>query len=94
MAEGHMATAAPFAPLIERVHGEHHPELTRVRELTEQVQQAPSASRVAALFDELRAVTGNYAVPGDGCEAFEATYRALEHADAAQRLSTTPGGTV
>ena len=29
-----MATALELAPLIERVHGPNHPELTRVRELT------------------------------------------------------------
>lgn len=78
----HLAQAAELAPLIERVHGPNHPELTRVREITLALQQPASATRTAELFEELRTLTGNYALPADACEAFQATYQALESADA------------
>lgn len=71
--------ALELAPIIERVHGEHHPELTRVREITEQLVAGDADSR--ALFDELRVVTNGYAIPADVCETFEATYQALEEAE-------------
>lgn len=80
MTNRNLAKAVEFAPLIERVHGANHPELTRVRELTEALPGA-DRERTAHLFTELRTVTGGYAVPPDGCEAFQATYRALERAD-------------
>lgn len=80
MMNRNLAKAVEFAPLIERVHGANHPELTRVRELTEALPGA-DRERTTQLFTELRTVTGDYAVPADGCEAFQATYRALERAD-------------
>lgn len=81
MTDRHLEKAAEFAPLIESVHGEHHPELTRVREITEQLMGAPADPK--PLFAELRAVTDNYAIPDDVCETFEAVYRSLSRADAA-----------
>lgn len=77
-----LKTAAQLAPLIERVHGAHHPELTRVREITQELQQpSNNATRKSALFTELRSVTDNYAIPNDVCGAFEATYQALAQSD-------------
>lgn len=81
MTDQNLARAAGFAPLIERVHGANHPELTRVREITLGLQQPGNDTRTAELFKELRALTQNYALPDDACEAFEATYQALERAD-------------
>ncbi|MDO5676437.1 MAG: hypothetical protein Q4G35_02890 [Propionibacteriaceae bacterium] len=80
MTEQALAKASELAPIIERVHGEHHPELTRVRELTELIANADGAD-VAPYFAELRTVTSNYAIPDDVCETFEATYAALEQAE-------------
>ncbi len=76
-----LSTAVELAPIIERVHGSHHPELTRVRELTQELAQSGDAATTANLFHQLRDVTHNYAVPSDGCEAFTATYEALKSAD-------------
>lgn len=81
MTDQHLARAAQFAPLIERVHGAGHPELTRVREITLALQQPGNDTATAELFEELRTLTQNYALPDDACEAFEATYQALERAD-------------
>ncbi len=69
-----------YAPIIERVHGENHPELTRVRELTEQI--TADGADLKAVFAELRTVTNDYAIPGDVCETFVATYKALEDVEA------------
>lgn len=79
MSDSALATAQEYAPLIERVHGENHPELTRVRELTEQIGQPGTDNK--ALFAELRAVTNDYAIPNDVCETFVATYEALEQVE-------------
>lgn len=76
-----LSTTLEFALLIERVHGANHPELTRVRELTEQLARPSDQDTITDLFRELRAVTDNYAVPGDGCEAFTSTYESLKAAD-------------
>lgn len=75
-----LARATKMAPIVERVHGANHPELTRVREITEELREADGA-RVPGLFAELSAVTGDYTIPGDVCEGFEATYTALRRAD-------------
>lgn len=82
MTNKHLARAAELAPLIERVHGANHPELTRVRELTEQLVTADAAAS-RRIWDEVRVVTQDYKVPSDGCEAFQATYQALARADEA-----------
>ncbi len=81
MTDQDLARAAEFAPLIERVHGANHPELTRVREITLALQQPGNETRTVELFNELRTLTQNYALPDDACEAYEATYQALERAD-------------
>lgn len=81
MANRNIEKAAQLAPVIEHVHGEHHPELTRVREITQALYQSDNATNTPELFQELRSVTDNYAIPNDVCEAFEATYHALERAD-------------
>lgn len=82
MTTDHLKTALKLAPMIERVHGDGHPELTRVRELTEGLAQAKSSEETARLFQKLRSVTSHYTVPADGCEAYTATYDALKAADA------------
>lgn len=79
-----LTQAAEYAPVIERVHGANHPELTRVRELTEQLVSSDKDADTSDLFAELRTVTNGYAIPDDVCETFEAVYRALETADAAR----------
>ena len=82
MIDNALAEAVQFAPLIERVHGAGHPELTRVRELTMELNDSDDADRISEIFTELRSVTNNHTLPEDACEAYEATYKALEKADA------------
>lgn len=78
-----LATAAKLAPILERVHGTNHPELTQVRELTQQLTQSTDVNTVTSLFAQLRDITDNYTVPSDGCEAYLETYQSLRAADAA-----------
>ena len=82
MSDQALATALEYAPIIERVHGANHPELTRVREITEQLAAADATTDVAPLLTELRRVTDGYAIPDDVCETFEATYAALAEVEA------------
>lgn len=83
----HMTTALQLTPLIERVHGAHHPELTRVRELTQQLGSATNDYVKEDLFRELRIITNSYTLPAGACEAFTAAYQALESAEK-QHLSS------
>lgn len=80
----HISTAVQLTPVLERVHGAHHPELTRVNELTQQLATSTDTGEIARLFQELRSVTKNFAIPGDACEAYQTAYRALQAADEQQ----------
>ena len=59
-------------PVVERVHGDHHPELHEVAKLYGELKQGAD---VAA---QLREVTGNFTVPADACPTFAKTYKDLE----------------
>lgn len=84
MTSQNLAKAADIAPIIEGLHGEQHPELTRVREIAQQLHTSDDAARSAELFTELRVVTNNYTLPDDACAAFTMTYEALQAADQEQ----------
>lgn len=77
----HLSTALQMAPLVERVHGPSHSELTRVRELTQAIAQSPNLATTLDLFAELRVVTDNYGLPSDACEVYTGTYQALQAAE-------------
>lgn len=72
-------TLDKILPVVERVHGEHHPELHQVAELYNELKAEPSAE----VFGKLREVTGDYAVPGDACPTYEKTYQLLKELDEA-----------
>ena len=63
--------------VVERVHGEHHPELHQVAELYTELKEAPSRD----IFAKLEETTGNYAVPDDACPTYAKTYELLETLD-------------
>lgn len=79
MNEETIQTLNKIMPVVARVHGEHHPELHQMLELYNEVKTAPSAE----LFEELRDVTGNYAVPEDACPTCAKAYQLLETLDKA-----------
>lgn len=71
-----------FTKAITIAHGKNHPEVFAVRE--EYLNLKESAKNDLNLdddFDQLRETTQNYAIPGDVCPTFEATYQMLENAD-------------
>ena len=77
-----------FVPIVARVHGEHHPEFHDVRivfdAINEKIKAAGSGKpELNEEFAKLRAITDNYKVPGDVCEAYEAVYNMLSEVDKA-----------
>ncbi len=81
MASAQLEKALELAPIVERVHGPHHPEMARVRELTDAVNNAGKDENLDEVFAELRKLTDNYVAPEDTCETVEALYAALESVD-------------
>lgn len=86
--KAHMKTLRLYVPVVDRVHGPHHPEFHEVKQLFETMSEKISAAgrgkpALDAEFARLRQVTGNYEVPGDVCESYEAVYRMLSELDAA-----------
>lgn len=74
-----LAKAVELAPIVERVHGPNHPEMARVRELTDAISSDSAGSDRD--FAELRELTNNYTPPADTCETVAALYRSLEEVD-------------
>lgn len=79
---------AMYVPVVDRVHGQHHPEFHEVRRLWEDMAARISAAgqetpQLGDVFARLREVTGGYLVPEDVCESYEAVYRMLRDLDQA-----------
>ncbi len=88
--EKHFPTLEQYTPIVARVHGENHPELTVVRDIFADMNVKIKSEEDADLtseFKSLREVTSNYEVPADGCEAYTETYELLEEADKAYHAS-------
>lgn len=79
-----LPTLIQYVPVVDRVHGDHHPEFHEVRRLFNLLSKKVKASEIADLnfeFNQLRKTTNNYEVPGDVCETFEAVYNMLKELD-------------
>lgn len=86
--EGNFERLEQFVPVVERVHGENHPEFHDVRKLFDEisVKTKKAGSEKPELeneFKQLREITDNYTVPGDVCESYEAVYNMLAELDKA-----------
>ncbi len=55
-------------PVVVRVHGDAHPELSKVAELYAEAKDGKD------VWAELNAVTNNFTVPAGACPTFEKTY--------------------
>lgn len=71
-----------FVPVVERVHGAHHPEFHDVKRVFEEINEKIKATskdkpNLDNEFKELREITDNYTVPGDVCESYEAVFKML-----------------
>ncbi len=77
-----------YVPIVDRVHGSNHPEFHDVRQtfdaMVQKIEQAgakhPALQQEFAL---LRTITGNYTIPQDVCETYEAVYHMLSQLDEA-----------
>lgn len=81
-------TLQQYVPIVERVHGGNHPEFHEVRELFDAInaKAKKAGSNLPELneeFAKLRAITDNYTIPKDACEAFTAVYNMLAAVDKA-----------
>ena len=71
-----------FVPVVDRVHGAHHPEFHDVKRVFEEINEKIKATskdkpNLDNEFKELREITDNYTVPGDVCESYEAVFKML-----------------
>ena len=74
-----MPTLNQFVPIVDRVHGDHHPEFHEVRRLFDAINAKTEASNsvqpnLDTEFAHLREVTNNFVLPEDVCESYEAVY--------------------
>lgn len=77
-----------FMPIVERVHGENHPELRDVRKLFNEINAKTKKVRsekpeLDNEFKQLRQITDNYKIPSDACESYTAVYNMLAEVDKA-----------
>jgi regulator of cell morphogenesis and NO signaling len=76
-----MPTLEQYVPVVDRVHGAHHPEFHDVRAVFNVIKtkmHAESKADLSEEFAQLRVITDNYAVPEDVCESYEAVYLMLK----------------
>ena len=71
-----------YVPIVARVHGGTHPEFHDVHRLFDQInakikEAGLEKPELDNEFKQLREVTGNYTVPDDVCESYEAVYNML-----------------
>ena len=83
-------TLNQYVPIVARVHGGNHPEFHEVRKLFDAITQktkeaGASRPELSQEFAKLREITGNYTVPIDVCESYEAVYKMLAEIDSAYR---------
>ena len=86
--EKHFDRLNQFTPIVNRVHGENHPEFHEVKVLWDNIYKKSETAdtekpELDTEFQRLREVTANYTVPGDVCESYEAVYNMLEEVDTA-----------
>ena len=76
-----LPTLIQYVPVVDRVHGDHHPEFHEVRRLFNLLSKKVKESNTADLsfeFNQLRKTTNNFEIPTDVCETFEAVYTMLK----------------
>ncbi len=77
-----------YVPIVDRVHGEHHPEFHEVRSVFESLVKKTEAQgtekpELSEEFNKLKEITDNYTIPGDVCESYTAVYNMLAELDSA-----------
>ena len=77
-----------YVPVVERVHGKHHPEFYDVKKIFDEINEKIKNTDIEDLkleddFESLRKVTDNYTIPSDTCETYEVVYKMLSELDEA-----------
>ncbi len=77
-----------YVPIVERVHGGHHPEFHEVRKLFDTIytitkEAVAEKPELSSEFAKLREITSHYTIPDDVCESYEAVYKMLAEVDQA-----------
>lgn len=77
-----------YVPIVDRVHGEHHPEFHDVRAVVNAIIEKSEAAganipELTEEFKKLRSITDKYTIPGDVCESYAAVYNMLAELDKA-----------
>lgn len=85
------STLKQYVPVVAKVHGNTHPEFHEVRKLFDAIKQKTEEAgsnkpELHEEFTKLREITGNYRVPDDVCESYEAVYSLLAEMDAAYHV--------
>lgn len=88
--EKYLKTLIQYVPVVNRVHGNSHPEFREVKSSFDQIvlkiKDVNNDLNLETDFENLRKITNNYKVPNDVCESYEAVYMMLEQLDAAYHL--------
>ncbi|MDO5302201.1 MAG: iron-sulfur cluster repair di-iron protein, ric [Tissierellia bacterium] len=81
--EAHFGELDQLMPIVERVHGKHHPEFFDVSKVYGTIREKLNGGNedLDGEFAQLREITDNYAIPGDVCETYEKIYKVLEQFD-------------
>jgi iron-sulfur cluster repair protein YtfE (RIC family) len=87
-ADEYLKILAQYVPVVDRVHGDHHPEFHEVRRLFDEIMRKTKEAgagkpELNEEFTSLREITDCYAVPDDVCESYEAVYNMLGELDKA-----------
>lgn len=85
---GNLKTLEQYVPIVDRVHGDSHPEFHEVHKLFDAINKKIKTAgtenpELKEEFAKLRDVTDNYTVPSDVCESYEAVYNMLSELDKA-----------
>jgi len=72
-------------PVVQRVHGDAHPELAKVSQLVDDLQAGLSkgnnSTELCKILDQLHKVTNGYTVTSDACGGFQKEYQLLSQID-------------
>jgi regulator of cell morphogenesis and NO signaling len=75
-------TLKQYVPVVDRVHGDNHPEFHEVKKQFEAIEEKAMTAgsdgpNLREEFSKLRQITDNYTVPEDVCESYEAVFSML-----------------
>ena len=72
-----------YTKAITKAHGQHHPEVFKVRAIYKEIQNKINHNQydLTNEFSQLRIITNDYSIPYDVCGTFKATYEMLKAFD-------------